>query len=324
MAEARPIFPFPWQSKQYEQEDRQRELDQRVRELQARSLQMQLEREDTSARGSAIDAELMALQDPGASTGRKAAAYARLGELGGTRQVEGLGAIPTVVPEEQVNDILNRRTQMGAQRLASINQQIDQAKQAGDMYSASALEAVRDMQFKNVKDNFKKLPIKQAEELVEYKNLVDIGNKAIEVTSPNLYGPVAGRVQAGLAAFGQSPDFTQMNQAYSGVRNQILKARAGAAVTPSEAERFLQEIGDPYAGDYAQRLETFTSQRRKEYLDKLQAYQEAGFEIPRSLQMGAISDEGARQQQQPQAGGQSSGVVGRYSIDPSGQVIRAK
>jgi hypothetical protein len=302
---------------------KQRELDQRLRELQVKNLQMQIEREEPTSRAAAIDVELAALQDPGATTGRKAAAYARLGELGGTRQVEGIGAIPTVVPEEQVNEILSRRTQMGAQRLASINQQIDQAKQSGDMYSASALEAVRDMQFKNVKDNFKKLPIKQAEELVEYKNLVDLGTKAIETTSPNLYGPISGRVQAGLAAFGQSPDFTQMNQAYAGVRNQILKARAGAAVTPSEAERFLQEIGDPYAGDFAQRLETFTAQRRREYLDKLQAYQEAGFEIPRSLQMGAISDEGVRQQpQQPQAGGQRQVI--KFVRDASGNLIPAR
>lgn len=321
MAQGRPLIPLPWQQKMYEQEDRQRELDQRVRELQARSLEAQLAKEDPEARARAIDIELQALEAPEATTGRRAAAYARLGELGGTRQVEGLGQIPTVIPEDQVNDILNRRTQMGAQRLAAINQQIDQAKQAGDMYSASALEAVRDMQFKNVKDNFKKLPIKQAEELVEYKNLVDLGTRAIETTQPNLYGPVAGRVQAGLAAFGQSPDFTTMNQAYSGVRNQILKARAGAAVTPSEAERFLQEIGDPYAGDFAQRLETFTAQRRREYLDKLQAYQEAGFEIPRSLQMGGVGEAPAAGQAQPA----STGVIGKYTIDPAtGQVIRAK
>jgi hypothetical protein len=299
---------------------KQRELDQRLRELQTKALQTQLEKEDTGLRGSAIDTELAALQDPNATTGRRAAAYARLGELGGTRQVEGLGAIPTVVPEEQVNEILNRRTQMGAQRLASINQQIDQAKQTGDMYSASALEAVRDLQFKNVKDNFKKLPIKQAEELVEYKNLVDLGSKAMETTSPNLYGPIKGRVQAGMATFGQSPDFTKMNQAYAGVRNQILKARAGAAVTPSESERFLQEIGDPYAGDFAQRLETFTSQRRKEYLDKLQAYQEAGFEIPRSLQIGKIGDGETGQMQQ--AGGQRQVI--KFVRDSSGNLVPAR
>jgi len=320
MAQGRPLIPLPWQQKMYEQEDRQRELDQRVRELQARSLEAQLAKEDPEARAKAIDVELQALSAPEATTGRRAAAYARLGELGGTRQVEGLGQIPTVIPEDQVNDILNRRTQMGAQRLAAINQQIDQAKQAGDMYSASALEAVRDMQFKNVKDNFKKLPIKQAEELVEYKSLVDLGTRAIEKTQPNLYGPLAGRVQAGLAAFGQSPDFTAMNQAYSGVRNQILKARAGAAVTPSEAERFLQEIGDPYAGDFAQRLETFTAQRRREYLDKLQAYQEAGFEIPRSLQMGGVGEAATQDQEKPSTGG----VIGKYTIDPSGQVIRSR
>jgi hypothetical protein len=297
-----------------------REAEMQERELRTKMLQMAIEKEDPEARARAIDVELQAMQSPEATTGRRAAAYARLGELGGTRQVEGLGQIPTVVPEDQVNDILNRRTQMGAQRLASINQQIDQAKQSGDMYGASALEAVRDMQFKNVKDNFKKLPIKQAEELVEYKSLVDLGNRALEATQPNLYGPVSGRVQAGLAAFGGSPDFTKMNQAYAGVRNQILKARAGAAVTPSEAERFMQEIGDPYAGDYAQRLETFTAQRRREYLDKLQAYQEAGFEIPRSLQMGVMQGQQDQAQQQPQGQRQ----VIKYVRDASGNLVPAR
>lgn len=321
MAQGRPLFPLPWQQKMYEQEDRQRALDERVRELQAKSLEANLLREDPEARARAIDAELMAMESPEASTGRKAAAYARLGELGGTRQVEGLGQVPTVIPEDQVNEILGRRTQMSAQRLAAVNQQIDQAKQNGDMYTASALEAVRDIQFKNVKDNFKKLPIKQAEELVEYKNLVDLGTKAVEKAKPNLYGMIDAPIQAGLAAIGQSPSFTEMNQAFSGVRNQILKARAGAAVTPSEAERFLQEIGNPYSGDFGQRLETFTAQRRKEYLDKLQAYQEAGFEIPKSLQIGVSEEVMQGGQAQPSTGG----VIGKYIIDPTtGRGIRAK
>jgi len=321
MAQGRPLFPLPWQQKIYEQEDRQRALDERVRELQAKSLEASLLKEDPEARARAIDAELMAMESPQASIGRKAAAYARLGELGGTRQVEGLGQVPTVIPEDQVNEILGRRTQMSAQRLAAVNQQIDQAKQNGDMYTASALEAVRDIQFKNVKDNFKKLPIKQAEELVEYKNLVDLGTKAVEKAKPNLYGIIDAPIQAGLAAIGKSPSFTEMNQAFSGVRNQILKARAGAAVTPSEAERFLQEIGNPYSGDFGQRLETFTAQRRKEYLDKLQAYQEAGFEIPKSLQIGVSEDATQGAPGQPSTGG----VIGKYIIDPTtGRGIRAK
>jgi hypothetical protein len=212
---------------------------------------------------------------------------------------------------------------MGAQRLASINQQIDQADQAGDKYGADALRSMRDIQFKNAKENFKKLPIKQAEDLVEFKNLVQLGSKALETTSENLYGPVSGRIEAGKSYLGMSPDFTTMNQAYAGVRNQILKARAGAAVTPSEAERFLQEIGDPYTGDYKQRLESFSSQRRREYLDKLQAYQEAGFDIPQSLQIGGGSDAGATQPGQTSKG--ATGVVGKYTTDPAtGKVMRVK
>ena len=300
-----------------------READMQERALRSRLVQLAIDKEDPIKRGEAIDASLQVLQDPNATTGQKAAAYARAGELGGTRQVEGIGAIPTVIPEEQVNDVMTRRTQMGAQRLAKINQDIDLADQAGDKYGADALRSMRDIQFKNAKENFKKLPIKQAEDLVEFKNLVQLGTKALETTSENLYGPISGRIEAGKSYLGMSPDFTTMNQAYAGVRNQILKARAGAAVTPSEAERFLQEIGDPYTGDYKQRLESFSSQRRREYLDKLQAYQEAGFDIPQSLQIGAGSDAGATQQGQTAKG--ATGVVGKYTTDPAtGKVIRVK
>jgi hypothetical protein len=300
-----------------------REAEMQERALRSRILQMSIEKEDPVARGLAIDQSLQILQDPQSTTGQKAAAYARAGELGGTRQVEGIGAVPTVIPEDQVNDVMARRTQMGAQRLASINQQIDQAEQSGDRYSANALRSMRDIQFKNAKDNFKKLPIKQAEELVEYKNLVELSSSAIASTSDNLYGPFQGRLEAGKSVFGASPDYTKMEQAFSGVRNQILKARSGAAVTPSEAERFLQEIGDPFRGDYGQRLETFTSQRRKEYLDKLQAYQEAGFDIPESLQIGKGSAASAGQAGAVTQG--AGGVIGKYKTDPAtGKVIRVK
>lgn len=300
---------------------RLREAEMQERQLRTRMLQMAIEKEDPTTRGASLDAAMATMQDPNATTGQQAAAYARAGELGGTRQVEGLGAVPTIIPEDQVNDIMSRRTQMGAQRLANINQQIDQARQSGDTYGATALEEMRNIQFKSAKENFKKLPIKQAEELVEFKNLVQLGVKAVETTQEDLYGPIRGRIEAGKTIFGGSPDFTTMNQSYAGVRNQILKARSGAAVTPQEATRFLEEIGDVYQGDYKQRLELFTTQRRGEYLNKLQAYQEAGFDIPRSLQLGQVTDDVAGQP----AGGASVGTVGSYKIDPaSGKAVRTK
>ena len=300
-----------------------RESEAQERALRSRLVQLAIDKEDPIKRGEAIDASLQVLQDQNATIGQKAAAYARAGELGGTRQVEGVGAVPTVVPEDQVNDLMARRTQMGAQRLASINQQIDQYEQVGDKYNADAYRTMRDLQFKNAKDNFKKLPIKQADDLVEYKNLVELGSKALETANENLYGPVSGRIEAGKSYFGMSPDFTTMNQAYAGVRDQILKARSGAQVTDEEAKRFLQEIGDPYTGDYKQRLELFTAQRKREYLDKLQAYQEAGFEIPKSLQIGKGSDVGVAQPGQTAQG--ATGVVGKYTTDPAtGKVMRVK
>ena len=302
---------------------KQRELDQRLRELQTRNLQMQLEREDPIARGNLIDQSLSILNDPNSSQGQKSAAYARLGELGGTRQVEGIGQVPVAIPQNEIDRNLYERTESMANRLEFVNQQIQDARAAGNMARAASLEAARDAQFKSAKENFKKLPIKSAEDLADMKSIIDLGQQAVGAISPNLYGPIEGRVQAGMASLGMSPDYTKMSQMFSGVRNQILKARSGGAVTPQEADRFIEEIGSPTSGDFGQRMEFFTQQRRREYLDKLQALQEAGYDIPDSLKF-STSRGGTAQGAQAtteQAGGRQ---VIRYVRDAQGNLVPAR
>jgi hypothetical protein len=138
--------------------------------------------------------------------------------------------------------------------------------------------------YKSAKDNFKKLPIKEIGELTDYKALVDLGKFANEsITSTDLYGPIRGRVNPAIASTYGYPDYTKMMQAFSGVQNQILKARSGGNVTDSEAKRFMAEIGDPSANDFADRMMAFGAQRRREYLGKLQVLRDSGYDIPDTL-----------------------------------------
>lgn len=323
MAEGRPIFPLPWQKEQYEMQDRMRQAQLQNAELNARILQRSLEREDPMVAGKAIDESLSILNDPNSTQGQKSAAYARLGQLGGTRQVEGVGQVPVAIPESEVDQYLANRTEAMTSRLAFMNQKIQDARASGDTARASALEAARDMQFKSAKENFKKLPIKSAEDLADMKSIIDLGQRVIGEISPNLYGPIEGRIQAGMASLGMSPDYTRMSQMFSGVKNQILKARSGGAVTPQEADRFMEEIGTPTSGDFGQRMEFFTQQRKREYVDKLQALQDAGYDIPDSLKF-STSRIGTAQGAQPQAGQADGRQVIRYVRDAQGNLVPAR
>lgn len=298
---------------------KQRELDQRLRDIQIKSAQALLEKENPEMRATRLDQAAAVLQDPNATPGQFASAYQTAKELGGTRQVPGFGDVPLVMPEESLNQVLVKTFETNAQRLAYANRRIQEAEASGDRITADALRQQRDAFFKNADKNYKKPPIKTVEDLVEYKNLLNLANEAIELNNSFYSGPVMGRVGAAMSSMGYAPDYTKMNQAYAGIRNQILNKMAGTAVTEAEAQRLLDQIGNPMTGDYLQRLKLFSQQRRREYLDKLQAIQEAGFEIPPSLDLNSTRQ---TQNAPKETGGN---VLGKYSIDPStGQVIRAK
>jgi hypothetical protein len=306
---------------------KQRELQMQNAELNARILQRSLEKEDPMARGQQIDESLGILNDPESTQGQKSAAYARLGELGGTRMVEGVGQVPVAIPEQDVDQYLATRTESMANRLAAINQRIQDAKSQGNMALASALESTRDMQFKSAKENWKKLPIKSAEDLADIKSVIDLGQQALTAVRPDLYGPIDAPLGALGASVGMAPDYTKMNQAFAGVRNQILKARSGGAVTPQEADRFIEEIGTPMAGDFGDRLQLFTVQRKGEYMNKLQALQDAGYEIPDSLKF-STSRVGTQQGAQAPAG-QGAGQAGerprlKFVRDAQGNYVPAQ
>jgi hypothetical protein len=306
---------------------KQRELQMQNAELNARILQRSLEKEDPMVRGKQIDESLAIFNDPNSTQGQKSAAWARMNELSGSRMVEGFGQVPLAIPQNEVDRNLYERTEAMANRLEFMNQQIQEAKASGNMARAASLEQARDIQFKSAKENWKKLPIKSAEDLADIKSVIDLGQQALTAVRPDLYGPIDAPLGALGASVGMAPDYTKMNQAFAGVRNQILKARSGGAVTPQEADRFIEEIGTPMAGDFGDRLQLFTVQRKGEYMNKLQALQDAGYEIPDSLKF-STSRVGTQQGAQAPAG-QGAGQAGerprlKFVRDAQGNYVPAQ
>jgi hypothetical protein len=280
---------------------------------------------DPNERGSLIDQEQAIYNDPNATPGRRAVANQRMMEYGGMVNVPGLGNIPSVTPTEKVNQAMATKFETAAQGLAYANQRIAEAQASGNQGLAQALTVARDDMYKSAKDNFKKLPIKEIGELTDYKSLVDLGATAIgSITSEDLYGPVRGRVNPAIASTYGYPDYTKMMQAFSGVNNQILKARSGGAVTDQEAERFRAEIGDPNSNDFPDRMKMFTAQRRREYLGKLQVLRDSGYDIPDTLLpddlRGSIGSA-----KKPVAKGEPAGAPSRQviqtTIDENGRIV---
>ena len=72
-------------------------------------------------------------------------------------------------------------------------------------------------------------------------------------------------------------------QKAQGISNQILKIRSGAAVTESEAERFLKEFADPNRENYFIALENAAANERAKARVALKTQQDAGYVFNKNL-----------------------------------------
>jgi len=304
---------------------KERELRQRLTDLSVRKMASDPQTMDPNERGNLIDQEQAIYNDPNATPGRRAVANQRMMEYGGMVNVPGLGNMPSVTTAEKVNQAMATKFETAAQGLAYANQRIAEAQAAGNQGLAQALTVARDDMYKSAKDNFKKLPIKEIGELTDFKSLVDLGSTAIgSITSENLYGPVRGRVNPAIASTYGYPDYTKMMQAFSGVNNQILKARSGGAVTDQEAERFRAEIGDPNSNDFPDRMKMFTAQRKREYLGKLQVLRDSGYDIPDTLLPDDLRESigsGKKATGRGEPAGTPSRQVIQTTIDANGRIV---
>lgn len=94
------------------------------------------------------------------------------------------------------------------------------------------------------------------------------------------------KIRATLGVLSDSKDFKAIQafkQKAQGISNQILKIRSGAAVTESEAERFLKEFADPNRENYFIALENAAANERAKARVALKTQQDAGFIFNKKL-----------------------------------------
>jgi len=104
MAEARPLFPFPWQSAQYAQEDRMRALNERLGQMQEQRLRMEIDPR-AMLEQQTKQAEAAAAQgfNPQATPTAQAVGQRMLGETVGYQKVPGTEMqVPAGTPPEMV------------------------------------------------------------------------------------------------------------------------------------------------------------------------------------------------------------------------------
>jgi hypothetical protein len=104
MAEARPLFPLPWQSAQYAQEDRMRALNERVGQMQEQRLRMEIDPR-AMLEQQTKQAEAAAAQgfNPQATPTAQAVGQRMLGETVGYQKVPGTEMqVPAGTPPEMV------------------------------------------------------------------------------------------------------------------------------------------------------------------------------------------------------------------------------
>jgi len=107
MADGRPLFPLPWQQKQYEQEDRMRALNERLAQMQEQRLRMEIDPsamlEQQTRRAEAAAAQGF---NPQASPTAQAVGQRMLGETVGYQKIPGTEMqVPTGTPPEMVQSL---------------------------------------------------------------------------------------------------------------------------------------------------------------------------------------------------------------------------
>ena len=101
-----------------------------------------------------------------------------------------------------------------------------------------------------------------------------------------------------------------LTRAFAATRNALMKELSGAAVTENEAKRQLENIGNPTRADFGDKFMAFYNQSRRDFYNKIQTLNDAGFQIPDKLV--SRSQQGVENSGQPQAKPQPNASTFQY------------
>ena len=96
----------------------------------------------------------------------------------------------------------------------------------------------------------------------------------------------------------------RLKQRYNGVSNRVLRLRSGLAVTESEFNRFVKEIGEPSRADFFRSIQAFAATQRNNARKKFKTMQDAGYVFNSALTESVMGkEEGGSAEATGQGGG---------------------
>ena len=101
----------------------------------------------------------------------------------------------------------------------------------------------------------------------------------------------------------------RLKQRYYGVNNRVLRLRSGLAVTESEYNRFIKEIGEPNRADFFRSVQAFAQNQRNNARKKFKTMQDAGYVFNSALTESVMGkEEGGSAEATGQGGGYLAGA----------------
>jgi len=128
----------------------------------------------------------------------------------------------------------------------------------------------------------KALPSFANKKLNELGGLSRLAQKAIDTFDPSFVGPIQGPLGQGIQKFSgpfASKERATFLQGVAGLRNATIKAISGGAVTPSEAERLVQQLPDINTTeiDFETKLRNYSEELNSIIQDNVASFKASGF-----------------------------------------------
>jgi len=150
----------------------------------------------------------------------------------------------------------------------------------------------------------KALPSFANKKLNELGGLSRLAQRAIDTFDASFVGPIEGPLGQGLqkSKFFASKERATFLQGVAGLRNATIKAISGGAVTPSEAERLVQQLPDINSSevDFEEKLKNYSEELNSIIQDNVASFKASGFSGVDELTPGRIVSRQERLQQAQQ------------------------
>lgn len=184
-------------------------------------------------------------------------------------------------PELAIKDELNRAAEF--EKTARTREEENRRRVEDFANKEKLLKMALDAKTKMQTVKKKPIPASVAEKTAQIDVLGGLLDEVKKDFDASYTGPFQGRLgqAAQVSGLGATEQRGRFRQNLASIRNQILQLRSGAAITPQEASRLLQELPDPNRSDvdFSVAMTNFENSLQRIQEARRRAFREAGYNI---------------------------------------------